>query len=252
MIGASKKITNDVDTSADTIQTKLRSGTGRPSPASHVAHESESEALKRLDDDANLARLKCNRSLPCDTCNRRNNQGLCHYASNADRQDKRADRNESVADRLKNLESLITTAAQNTQTSNPTTSTYNSKKGSQKQPSSDNIPLSGGSRPEAVVSTADTAPSGLVGQVDSSHWSSMLENIRAIRDDLPAESPHTSTISSTTLNNDVLTNEANFDMGSPDGLTLEHILSAVPPRQVCDTLVSVFFLSHYTMMRELV
>ncbi|EXM12372.1 hypothetical protein FOTG_19127 [Fusarium oxysporum f. sp. vasinfectum 25433] len=37
-------------------------------------------------------------------------------------------------------------------------------------------------------------------------------------------------------------------MGSPDGLSVEHILSALPPRQVCDTLVSVFFLSHYTMM----
>lgn len=46
--------------------------------------------------------------------------------------------------------------------------------------------------------------------------------------------------------------EADFDMGSPDGLSIEHILSALPPRQVCDTLVSVFFLSHYTMMRKLV
>ncbi|KAF5574263.1 transcriptional regulatory [Fusarium pseudoanthophilum] len=166
----------------------------------------------------------------------------------ARKQDKRADRNESVADRLKNLESLIATAAQNTQTPNPTSSTDTNEVTAQGQPASDNIPLPGVSRPEAVVSTADTVPSSLVGQVDSSHWSSMLENIRAIRDDLPADSPNTSNISSTTLNNDFLTNEANFDLGSPDGLTLDHILSAVPPRQVCDTLVSVFFLSHYTMM----
>ncbi|KAF5593536.1 transcriptional regulatory [Fusarium pseudocircinatum] len=103
--------------------------------------------------------------------------------------------------------------------------------------------LADNSRSEAVAS-------GLVGQVDSSHWSSILENIRAIRDELPATSPQASTLSSATLNNDASTSEADFDMGSPDGLTIERILSALPPRQVCDTLVSVFFLSHYTMMRN--
>jgi hypothetical protein len=105
---------------------------------------------------------------------------------------------------------------------------------------------------EAVAHNDDNIASGLVGQVDSSHWSSILENIRAIRDELPDASPQTSTLSSVTLNNEVSTSEADFDMGSPDGLSIEHILSALPPRQVCDTLVSVFFLSHYTMMRKLV
>ncbi|KLO93118.1 uncharacterized protein LW93_6111 [Fusarium fujikuroi] len=216
MIGASKKISSDSDTSADDIQPKLRSGTDRPSPANRVAHESETQLPGGKDDDADWTRLKCNRILPCDSCIKRNKQALCHYASNADRHDKRVEKAETVADRLKNLESLIAT-------------------------------LSDHSRSGAVANS-DGVSSGLMGQVDSSHWSSILENIRAIRDELPAASPQASTLSSVTLNNDASTNEADFDMGSPSGLSIEHILSALPPRQVCDTLVSVFFLSHYTMM----
>ncbi|KLP04264.1 uncharacterized protein Y057_2206 [Fusarium fujikuroi] len=218
MIGASKKFSSDSDTSADDIQPKLRSGTDRPSPANRVAHESETQLPGGRDDDTDWTRLKCNRSLPCDSCIKRNKQALCHYASNADRHDKRVEKAETVADRLKNLESLIAT-------------------------------LSDHSRSEAVANSGgDSVSSGLMGQVDSSHWSSILENIRAIRDELPAASSQASTLSSVTLNNDASSNEVDFDMGSPSGLSVEHILSALPPRQVCDTLVSVFFLSHYTMM----
>ncbi|CVK97776.1 uncharacterized protein FPRN_10824 [Fusarium proliferatum] len=197
-------------------------------------------------------KLKCNRSLPCDSCIKRNKQTLCHYASNADRYDKRVEKAETVADRLKNLESLIATVAQRTQESNPTSSTYTNKGTIQKEhglAGINSFQLSDHSRSEAVTNSGgDSVSSGLMGQVDSSHWSSILENIRAIRDELPAASPQASTLSSVTINNDASTNEVDFDMGSPSGLSIEHILSALPPRQVCDTLVSVFFLSHYTMM----
>lgn len=186
--------------------------------------------------------------MPCDTCIRRNNHTQCHYASNADRQDKRFD-GKPLADRLKNIESLNATAAQKTQKPHPTSFMHTNKDIAQKLgiSGSDNIHLS---RSEAVASGGYIASSGLVGQVDSSHWSSMLNNIRAIRDELPAASPHTLTLSSVTLNDDGAASDANFDMASPDGVTFEHILSALPPRQVCDTLVSLFFLSHYTMMRK--
>ncbi|KAF5597613.1 transcriptional regulatory [Fusarium subglutinans] len=171
-------------------------------------------------------------------------------ARNADRQDKRSDRN-SVPDRLKNLEHRTATAAQRTQQLNPASYTHPNGITAQNQnglSDIDNVQLPGISRSEAAASSSHTASSGLTGQVDPSHWSSMLQNIRAIREELPAASPHTSTLSSVTLNNEVPASHINFDMGSPDGVTIEHILSAIPPRQVCDTLVSVFFLSHYTMM----
>ncbi|RKK15186.1 hypothetical protein BFJ65_g11727 [Fusarium oxysporum f. sp. cepae] len=196
-------------------------------------------------------KLKCNRSLPCDSCIKRNKQTLCHYASNADRHDKRGEKNESVADRLKNLESLIATVAQKSQKKDSLSALSLNENSLQKEyqtPSPRNAQPSQNFISEAVAHSDDNIASGLVGQVDSSHWSSILENIRAIRDELPAASPQTSTLSSVTLNNEASTSEADFDMGSPDGLSIEHILSALPPRQVCDTLISVFFLSHYTMM----
>ncbi|EXL42891.1 hypothetical protein FOCG_14459 [Fusarium oxysporum f. sp. radicis-lycopersici 26381] len=196
-------------------------------------------------------KLKCNRSLPCDSCIKRNKQTLCHYASNADRHDKRGEKNESVADRLKNLESLIATVAQKSQKKDSLSALSLNENSLQKEyqtPSPRNAQPSQNFISEAFAHSDDNIASGLVGQVDSSHWSSILENIRAIRDELPAASPQTSTLSSVTLNNEASTSEADFDMGSPDGLSIEHILSALPPRQVCDTLISVFFLSHYTMM----
>ncbi|KAM0074867.1 hypothetical protein ACKRZS_013107 [Fusarium odoratissimum] len=179
-------------------------------------------------------KLKCNRSLPCDSCIKRNKQTLCHYASNADRHDKRGEKNESVADRLKNLESLIATVAQESQKKDSLSALSLNENSLQKEyqiPSPRNAQPSQNFRSEAVAHNDDNIASGLVGQVDSSHWSSILENIRAIRDELPAASPQTSTLSSVTLNNEVSTSEADFDMGSPDGLSIEHILSALPPRQ---------------------
>ncbi|KAG5797987.1 hypothetical protein H9Q69_002992 [Fusarium xylarioides] len=178
-------------------------------------------------------KLKCNRNLPCDSCIKRNKQSLCHYASNADRLDKHAEKNESVADRLKNLESLIATVAEKTQKPSPTSSMHNNDNTAQTQhgiTGVDSMHLSDNSGSEAL-DNRENAANGLVGQVDSSHWSSILDNIKAIRDELPAASPHASTLSSVTINNDAYTSEADFDMGSPDGLTIERILSALPPRQ---------------------
>ncbi|KAF4950762.1 hypothetical protein FGADI_7958 [Fusarium gaditjirri] len=148
--------------------------------------------------------------------------------------DKRGEKSESVVDRLKHLESLIATVAQKTQKSNPTSSIYTNENTVQEEHGIvdiNNIKLSDNSRSETVADSGDSVPSGLMGQVDSSHWSSILENIRAIRDELPAASPQTLTLSSVTPNNDASTSEPDFDLGSPSGLSIEHILSAVPPRQ---------------------
>ncbi|KAK2671713.1 hypothetical protein RAB80_011792 [Fusarium oxysporum f. sp. vasinfectum] len=176
-------------------------------------------------------KLKCNRSLPCDSCIKRNKQTLCHYASNADRHDKRGEKNESVADRLKNLESLIATVAQESQKKDSLSALSLNENLLQKEyqiPSPRNAQPSQNFRSEAVAHNDDNIASGLVGQVDSSHWSSILENIRAIRDELPAASPQTSTLSSVTLNNEASTSEADFDMGSPDGLNFPGVDRTTP------------------------
>ncbi|KAF4345548.1 hypothetical protein FBEOM_498 [Fusarium beomiforme] len=170
---------------------------------------------------------------PCRT-RKRNKQSLCQYATNADRQDKRAEKNESVADRLKNLESLIATVAQKSSKNDELFShTINEspRPTEHRMPGNDNAfqPSNTAISDPTTDTTGSTA--GLMGQVDSSHWSSILDNIRAIREELPAASPQTSMLSSVTLNNDLSTSEADFDLGSAEGYTIQHILSALPPRQ---------------------
>jgi len=42
----------------------------------------------------------------------------------------------------------------------------------------------------------------------------------------------------------------NFDLGLSSGASMETVLAALPPRQGCDTLTSMFFRWHYNMMRK--
>lgn len=109
--------------------------------------------------------------------------------------------------------------------------------------------------PEGILEFGDrnAARSGLPGHVDASHWSSIMETIRAIRDDLPDASPQerleTDTESFTAVE---LSESDNIDFAlSLSGrANIDNILSQLPPRQVCDTLVSLFFRSHYAMLRK--
>ncbi|OBS22543.1 hypothetical protein FPOA_08880 [Fusarium poae] len=196
-------------------------------------------------------KLKCDRSLPCDSCVRRNKQSICHYASNADRNERRVDKgsSSSVADRLKHLEGLLTIVAQ------------------QRDPmaslsiSDETLTVGNGSAsivtPASIesrgVDSNNAMPPGLAGHVDSSHWSSILENIKAIRQELPNDSPQDK--------EQVLSKKSpgvgpeapgrmspDLDFGSSKGVSHDGILATLPPRQVCDTLISMFFRWHYTMM----
>lgn len=104
------------------------------------------------------------------------------------------------------------------------------------------------------VSKAQQDDSGarFASHIDSNHWYSILENIKAIRDELHVPSPSSYTTAPNSLpNTDLQANEnLDFDLESAAGLSLDYIISALPPRQVCDNLVSLFFRSHYTMMRK--
>ncbi|KAF4448938.1 hypothetical protein F53441_7707 [Fusarium austroafricanum] len=158
--------------------------------------------------------------------------------------DRRADKPESVADRLKTLESLIATVAQKATTSPSLGINDNAgMMASETDSTSRNEHLHNYN----LETDTNNSTVGLLGHVDSNHWSSILENIRAIREELPAVSPQTSTLSSVTLNNET-SESMDFDMRTSEGLTMQDILSDLPPKQVCDMLVSVLFRSHYAMM----
>jgi hypothetical protein len=196
--------------------------------------------------------------LPCDSCVKRNKQAVCHYASNADRNEKRADNGQSVAERLKKLESLIATVAQGTSPKELMSSLSISDTAGSEE-------YSTGRSSASVEASTSAAPGGVseaqhddgggrfASHIDSNHWYSILENIRSIRDELPAASPPSDTTapSSVAPNSELqASGNLDFDLGSAAGLSLDHAISTLPPRQVCDNLLSLFFRSHYSMMRK--
>jgi hypothetical protein len=207
---------------------------------------------------ADLTRLKCNRALPCDSCVRRNKQAVCHYAFNADRNEKRTDNDQSVAERLKKLEGLIATVAQGTSPKEPISllsiSDSTGPVENSIRQSSASIEASASAASEDVSEAQqDDGGARFASHIDSNHWYSILENIKAIRDELHVASPSSYTTAPSSLppNTDLQASETlDFDLESAAGLNLDYVISTLPPRQVCDNLVSLFFRSHYTMMRK--
>ncbi|CAG7554681.1 unnamed protein product [Fusarium equiseti] len=185
-----------------------------------------------------MSRLKCNRGLPCDACVKRNK--LCSYASNADRSESRVGKNSSVVERLKHLESLLVAVA--------------GQKGANQSPNTNDAASVSPNSVSKDISEArignNAGPSGLPNHLDSSHWSSILEDIKAIREDLPSESPESMSQNSPPEAgfNSREDTSLDFDLGSSNGASMETALVALPPKQICDTLTSMFFRWHYNMM----
>ncbi|KAJ3540398.1 hypothetical protein NM208_g5087 [Fusarium decemcellulare] len=194
-------------------------------------------------------KLKCDRGLPCDTCIRRVKD--CHYASNADRNDKRGGKNESVNERLKTLEDLISSMSQKFVPKDPMASlTLVDDSHSIEDEMTE---LEAGSGPQRLTSEGTGTLSGSqVTHADSSHWSSMLENIRAIRDELSPSNSQlqpSSVISSTPETEPSPAGnhhgQVDLELGSTTPLDLQQILQGLPSRQVCDNLVSHYFRSRH-------
>ncbi|KAM0356367.1 hypothetical protein ACHAPZ_008140 [Fusarium culmorum] len=85
--------------------------------------------------------------------------------------------------------------------------------------------------------SGNAIPHGPAGHLDSSHWSSILENIKAIREEIPSESPQekeeVSPSNSSGVGSDQLGRMSpDLDFGSTKGTSDGSILAALPPRQV--------------------
>ncbi|KAF4998968.1 hypothetical protein FGRMN_2767 [Fusarium graminum] len=167
---------------------------------------------------------------------------------------KRAGKDESVADRLRKVESLIATVAQWTSPREPMASLsiadnpISSESGSITSYGASTSTASGGVCGSPL---GNEAPDMFANHVDSNHWYSILENIRAIRNELPDVnvSSQAVSLSPATPNSDLReSNNRDFDLGPSEGLSMKEVLRKLPPRPVCDNLVSLFFRSHYTMM----
>jgi hypothetical protein len=89
---------------------------------------------------------------------------------------------------------------------------------------------------------------GQTNYVDSSHWLSILHDIKEVREEL-------------SLSNTQVQEDESFDdfgpqpevdlmFGPLQPLTIPEILRSLPPRPVCDSLLSQFFNSKYMILRR--
>lgn len=201
-------------------------------------------------------RLKCNRALPCDTCVKRGKDSICQYAANADRNEKREVKTKSVNERLKSVEDLISSLARN-----GTSSAFQTVNPPQEDTSmTDDAELIFASHPS--VNTVKTTDNKLLGgdkatYLDSSHWTSLLEDIREIREQLSPSNfdEQSSTVHSVSAGaewtpKEVVGDEIDLVFGQNEGLDFQEILQSMPSRQVCDMLVSQYFRPRDAILRK--
>jgi hypothetical protein len=164
----------------------------------------------------------------------------------------------NLTDRLKNLEALVSSLAsqdlvvqqrqQSDGSSHAPMAVSSQEPGLAPRPSSSEGKK--GLKPETprIRPTQD----GHVNYVDSNHWLSVLEDIREVREHLSPDGT-------------VLSEEASRDEGpkwEPDdrpvssvlgleaNLSLEEILTSLPPRAICDRLLSHYFNSRFQVLGE--
>ncbi len=90
--------------------------------------------------------------------------------------------------------------------------------------------------------------SGQVNYIDRSHWLSVLNDIKEVREQLEVTSPssqETKCADSCTSN---LTDDDSYLFNPVVHATLEDIFRRVPPRSKCDILISWYFNSRYMVL----
>jgi hypothetical protein len=186
-------------------------------------------------------RLKCNRGSPCDTCVKRNKQSSCEYAGNANRD---TTKHSNTGDRLQNLENIVLQFVQNGVT------------GELQDRGSDNISKNmdrpGGCTTADINTPTDARGTlhvrgGQMNYVDSSHWLSILHDIKEVREQLSLSN---SQVQDDQPFADIRPQpEVDLMFGPLQPLTVPEIIRSLPPRHVCDSLISQFFNSKYMILR---
>jgi hypothetical protein len=162
---------------------------------------------------AHIDRLKCNRDSPCDACIRRNKQAACKYADNANRDKLQS----TTKDRLENLEKKVLQFMQ-------------------KEDKSEDLSV-----PNLVVGADQGmlhSRGGQLNYVDSSHWRSILNDIKEVREQLTIQDEPDMEVQP----------EADIVFGPQSA---SNILQFLPSRPVCDGLLSQYFNATYMVLRKL-
>ncbi|KAJ5920406.1 hypothetical protein N7516_011264 [Penicillium verrucosum] len=208
-------------------------------------------------------KLKCNRSLPCDTCIKRNVEFNCTYASNAVRGKTRTSRERALSDRLKRLEDTIQSFVEGENVSS--TNTQPQLEGTHTINESGSLPSTHGVSvvtarlatsnevrtgdqhlQEKVMPSTFHAHHGKTSHVDSNHWASILEDIKEVRESLSTVDPFS--LSEPTNDSGSGQSDVSLAPGAEARLNIKDILTSLPTRPICDMLVSRYFNAPYMVL----
>ncbi|KAK8025003.1 hypothetical protein PG990_002826 [Apiospora arundinis] len=211
-------------------------------------------------------KLKCNRNLPCDTCTKRGKSSICVYAPNASRNRPEHNKSRDMKDRLNALERLVSSflAGEAPARTSPSAGSENNSTSSEGISIPVHTPLSerhgpptapniGISRSSKEPSLSPETPNlqetgdGQVNYIDPSHWLSILDDIKEVREHLSVPKQPTGH-SAMSLDANHMTPDA-ISLSMPtQTLSLNDALSALPTRSTCDRLISWYFNGRFMVL----
>ncbi|PKS05661.1 hypothetical protein jhhlp_008180 [Lomentospora prolificans] len=204
-------------------------------------------------------KLKCNRGLPCDTCIKRDKSSLCKYAPNATRNKPGPSKPRDLRDRLNTLENLVSSFISGDAViqSRLLSEIQSTEKEGGKFSSGyerDDLAPNRGSAPSST--SADEYPltpetphlqettDGQVNYIDPSHWLSILDDIKEVRE-------HLSGSRNTVPQYHVYSAGGRGDASllfSDQSLSVDEILTSLPSQPICDMLLSWYFNSQFMVL----
>jgi hypothetical protein len=217
-----------------------------------------------------LCRLKCNRGLPCDACTRRGKPSLCSYANNAHRSISEPSKARDLKDRLSTLENLVSSvlsgnaviqprllAASELTTESSGTISSSKKTANASAKQSSTVSSSSGGEDTLTPETPhiQETGNGQVNYIDPSHWLSVLDDIKEVREHLSVSnqlsvSNRPISEDGSVRNVDRLLSDPSFLFSSDQKSTLDEILPSLPSQPICDMLLSWYFNSRFMVLGE--
>ncbi|KEY74812.1 hypothetical protein S7711_06499 [Stachybotrys chartarum IBT 7711] len=205
-------------------------------------------------------RLKCNRGLPCDSCVRRDKSSSCTYAVNANRTKTGPSKPRDVKDRLSVLENLVSSLLSGNAVIQPAApsdadvapddahSVASSARGSATHSSAT---ISTSSQDGTVLTPESPhlqeTGDGQVNYIDPSHWLSILDDIKEVREHLSVAS-HPVSYNKSRLNEHRGEHDSSFLFNPDEISTMDDILRLLPPQPTCDLLLSWYFSSRFMVL----
>lgn len=192
---------------------------------------------------SNKDRAKCNRELPCESCIKRGEKATCKYASNAIRNAGKR-RNSNVGERLRRVEKLVSELVGGSEGNERVVD------GDRYRPG---IVYDGGGQEErymsrsagAVTGTELPRPRKARNHVENTPWLSIMDDIKEIREQLAHADILTSPEDNADINEEEQEEEEiDLVLGATQPLpTFREIINSLPPRPICDMLLSQYFTS---------